>query len=213
MGVSVRWVAELLAVRAGVKPYWLDMVAGDKLEIEPIIFISVTVCYRLHCQEVSPARSHGNCQHTGFLLLGNCWWVEKWEFGGKTVRGWEFRVLRYDAISILIKADSRGVEGVVDQGMILGWRSPINPLNSLQPQPRIWCNTGQYVLFVTTITAAEGGDTEQWSSGDPIRGEVATWRGPDISGHLITFTTPHLHNVNNHNKHQHIPQLNVFWIY
>ena len=31
------------------------MVAGDKLEIDPIIFISVTVCYRLHCQEVSPA--------------------------------------------------------------------------------------------------------------------------------------------------------------
>ena len=33
------------------------MVAGDKREIEPIIFISVTVCYRLHCQEVSPAAS------------------------------------------------------------------------------------------------------------------------------------------------------------
>ena len=32
------------------------MVAGDKREIEPIIFISVTVCYRLHCQEVSPGQ-------------------------------------------------------------------------------------------------------------------------------------------------------------
>ena len=35
------------------------MVAGDKREIDPIIFISVTVCYRLHCQEVSPASQPG----------------------------------------------------------------------------------------------------------------------------------------------------------
>ena len=76
--------------------------------------------------------------------------------------------------------------------MILGWRSPINPLNSLAWPAQDLMQHWQYVLFVTTITAAEGGDTEQWSSGDPIRGEVATWRGPDISGHLITVynTTP-----------------------
>ena len=92
--------------------------------------------------------------------------------------------------------------------MILGWRSPINPLNSGQPQPRIWCSTGQYVLFVTTITAGRGhGAAEQRWSDQSQGGHVG--QTSDIWSH---FTTPHLHNVNNHNKHEHIPQLNVFWI-
>ena len=128
--------------------------------------------------------------------------VEKQSEGGNL----NFHI--YDTILILIWADSRGVEGVVDQGMILGWRSPINPLNSGQPQPRIWCSTGQYVLFVTTITAGWGhGAAEQRWSDQSQGGHVG-----QTSAIWSHFTTPHLHNVNNHNKHEHIPQLNVFWI-
>ena len=67
------------------------MVAGDKLEIEPIIFISVTVCYRLHCQEVSPARSQSPWElsaHRLFaawkLLMGlkvRVWWKNSQRVG------------------------------------------------------------------------------------------------------------------------------------
>ena len=89
--------------------------------------------------------------------------------------------------------------------MILGWRSPINPLNSGQPQLmqhgaiRLICHHHRRWVGTRSSGAAV------------IRSEPRWPRGPDI-GHLITFTTPHLHNVNNHNKHEHIPQLNVFWI-
>ena len=45
------------------------MVALDKREIEPIIFISVTLCYRLYSQEVSLGATMGTVSTQAFCCL------------------------------------------------------------------------------------------------------------------------------------------------
>ena len=45
------------------------MVALDKREIEPIIFISVTLCYRLYSQEVSLGATMGTVSTQAFCSL------------------------------------------------------------------------------------------------------------------------------------------------
>ena len=76
---------------------------------------------------------------------------------------------------------------MVDQGMILGWRSPINPLNSPQGSDATRGNTS----YLSPPSPLPRAGTR--SSGAVVIPSEGRWpRGPDISGHLILFynTTP-----------------------